>query len=129
MKVLSLSSKSEKDEMQNAHSQSATRQSHMKPSARKALLKAFGVRLEDQPAMPPLSEVGMEDDVLNRMEGKDLGSQMKEFYTAYSKVSHHTFHLLAPLPTSSPPCSRELLTDLPFVFPTVSRSPRQHMDN
>ncbi|KAK7908843.1 hypothetical protein PG985_016146 [Apiospora marii] len=57
------------------------RQSSM-PSARKALLKAFGVRVDEART---LGESGMEDQVLGRMEGQDLRDQMKEFRTAYSK--------------------------------------------
>ncbi|KAK8081272.1 hypothetical protein PG996_000053 [Apiospora saccharicola] len=57
------------------------RQSSM-PSARKALLKAFGVRVDEART---LGESGMEDQVLGRMEGQDLTDQMKEFRTAYSK--------------------------------------------
>ncbi|KAK8041689.1 hypothetical protein PG993_006212 [Apiospora rasikravindrae] len=57
------------------------RQSSM-PSARKALLKAFGVRVDEART---LEESGMEDQVLGRMEGQELGAQMKEFRTAYSK--------------------------------------------
>ncbi|KAK8124292.1 uncharacterized protein PG998_000051 [Apiospora kogelbergensis] len=57
------------------------RQSSM-PSARKALLKAFGVRVDEART---LAELGMEDEVLGRMEGQELGAQMREFRTAYSK--------------------------------------------
>lgn len=57
------------------------RQSSM-PSARKALLKAFGVRVDEART---LGESGMEGQVLGRMEGQDLTDQMKEFRTAYSK--------------------------------------------
>ncbi|KAK8090438.1 hypothetical protein PG997_005399 [Apiospora hydei] len=52
------------------------------PSARKALLKAFGVRVDEART---LGESGMEDQVLGRMEGQDLDAQIKEFRTAYSK--------------------------------------------
>ncbi|KAK7952799.1 uncharacterized protein PG986_008527 [Apiospora aurea] len=57
------------------------RQSSM-PSARKSLLKAFGVRVDEART---LGKSGMEDQVLGRMEGQDLDAQMKEFRTAYSK--------------------------------------------
>lgn len=57
------------------------RQSSM-PSARKALLKAFGVRVDEART---LGESGMENQVLGRMEGQELSDQMKEFRTAYSK--------------------------------------------
>lgn len=87
MKVLSLSKKEDREENDSLETPSVVKQSPMKPSARRALLKAFGVRLEDQPALPQTGDGGMEDGVLNRMEGQDLSSQMKEFYTAYSKVS------------------------------------------
>lgn len=88
MKVLSLSNDDEAGEDESLRGvQSLHRQPPpMKPSARRALLKAFGVRLEEQTVLP-IGNAGMEDGVLNRMEGQDLGSQMKEFYTAYSKVS------------------------------------------
>lgn len=90
MKVLSISTGEDAEENGNVKAQSLHRQVlPMKPSARRALLKAFGVRIEEQ-VVAPTGDAGMEDGVLNRMEGQDLSSQMKEFYTAYSKVS--TFH-------------------------------------
>ena len=33
-------------------------------------------------------EAGMEQDLLNKIEGRDLKAQMNAFYTAYSKVGH-----------------------------------------
>lgn len=89
MKVLSLSTNDDQpveNESIRAHAPHKL-PPPMKSSARRALLKAFGVRLEEQAVLSPMGDAGMEDGVLNRMEGQDLGSQMKEFYTAYSKVS------------------------------------------
>lgn len=87
MKVLSLSNGEEHEENESLRSQSMHKQPlPIKPSARRALLKAFGVRIEEQ-IVTPTGDTGMEDGVLNRMEGQDLSTQMKEFYTAYSKVS------------------------------------------
>lgn len=40
------------------------------------------------------ADPGMESKLLHKLEGRDLSAQMKEFYTAYSKVSYS-------LPTSS----------------------------
>ncbi|KAJ4389525.1 hypothetical protein N0V93_006995 [Gnomoniopsis smithogilvyi] len=85
MKVLSLSSGEEAEGNESLRSQSLHKQAPpTKASARRALLKAFGVRVEEHAVMPT-GDAGMEDGVLNRMEGQDLSSQMKEFYTAYSK--------------------------------------------
>lgn len=87
MKVLSFSNDDEVEEHESLRAQSLHKQiPPIKPSARRALLKAFGVRLEEQ-TVTPTGDAGMEDGVLNRMEGQNLSSQMKEFYTAYSKVS------------------------------------------
>lgn len=58
-----------------------------RPSARKTILKALGVRQNGHNAHVPQMDAGMENGVLGRMEGQDLNAQMKEFYTAYSKVS------------------------------------------
>lgn len=44
----------------------------------------------------PQMDAGMENGVLGRMEGQDLNSQMKEFYTAYSKVSSPVTEHTAP---------------------------------
>ncbi|KAL8388863.1 hypothetical protein RB595_008985 [Gaeumannomyces hyphopodioides] len=80
----------------NLTSNGAARKS-MGESARRVLLKVLGVRLgggnghratieESKP--PPVAEtaeVGMEQQVLDRMEGQELDAQKKEFYTAYSK--------------------------------------------
>ncbi|KAL8415540.1 hypothetical protein RB596_006226 [Gaeumannomyces avenae] len=66
-------------------------------SARRALLRALGVRLgsgsgrrapvEESNPLPAVekTETGMEQQVLERMEGQELDAQKKEFYTAYSK--------------------------------------------
>lgn len=85
LKVLSTSSAPEADQTENkplpGHPQST------KPSARKTILKALGVRQNAHNAHIPQMDAGMENGVLGRMEGQDLNSQMKEFYTAYSKVS------------------------------------------
>lgn len=88
MRVLS-TSKSDGNE------QSQVNQNQMQPrtSFSKTLLRALGLR-NDNPN--PLKSVasfdvgtagggGMEQDVLGRMEGQDLPSQIKEFYTTYSK--------------------------------------------
>lgn len=58
-----------------------------RPSARKTILKALGVRQNGHNVHVPQMDAGMENGVLGRMEGQDLNAQMKEFYTAYSKVS------------------------------------------
>ena len=87
LKVLSTSGTNDADmaEMNNkpvnGNSQNA------RPSARKTILKALGVRQNGHNAHIPQMDAGMENGVLGRMEGQDLNSQMKEFYTAYSKVS------------------------------------------
>lgn len=87
MKVLSLSNVDDVEENESLRAPSLHKQVPlMRPSARRALLKAFGVRVEEQ-IVTPTGDTGMEDGVLNRMQGQDLSSQMKEFYTAYSKVS------------------------------------------
>lgn len=57
------------------------------PSARKAFLKALGVKVGDRGVNVSTDDPGMENKLLNRLEGRDLNTQMKEFYTAYSKVS------------------------------------------
>lgn len=86
MKVLSLSNGEDAGESDLLRTPSE-KQPPIKASARRALLKAFGVRLEDEPMLPQVADAGMQDGVLNRMKGQDLGCQMREFYTAYSKVS------------------------------------------
>ncbi|KAK1994596.1 hypothetical protein LX36DRAFT_613917 [Colletotrichum falcatum] len=64
------------------------------PSARKAFLKALGVKVDDHGPSSPAADPGMEGKLLHKLEGRDLNSQMKEFYTAYSKylvVSYDSF--------------------------------------
>ncbi|KAK8018071.1 hypothetical protein PG991_007261 [Apiospora marii] len=90
MRVLS-TSKSDEPE------QSQASQNHTQPrtSFSRTLLRALGLRNDSN--VNPLKSVasfdvgpvtgagGMEQDVLGRMEGQDLPTQIKEFYTAYSK--------------------------------------------
>lgn len=90
MRVLS-TSKSDETE------QSQANQNHIQPrtSFSRTLLRALGLRNDSN--VNPLKSVasfdvgalagagGMEQDVLGRMEGQDLPTQIKEFYTAYSK--------------------------------------------
>lgn len=84
MKVLSASSATEAEE--NAKKmEPAGPPPVQQPSVRRTLLRALGVRHHDQPYVP-LGDAGMEKGVLGRMEGQNLDAQMKEFYTAYSKV-------------------------------------------
>ncbi|TQN66744.1 Blue-light-activated protein [Colletotrichum shisoi] len=66
------------------------------PSARKAFLKVLGVKVDDAHALTTSSVIdpGMESKLLHQLEGRDLNTQMKEFYTAYSKylvVSYDAF--------------------------------------
>ncbi|KAH8845426.1 hypothetical protein MCOR27_001062 [Pyricularia oryzae] len=61
-----------------------------KSSARKVLLKAFGVRTQDEnepsaQAVPAMAVAGMGKKLLSKMEGQDIGTQMREFYSSYSK--------------------------------------------
>lgn len=72
-----------------------------KSSARKVLLKAFGVRTQDEnepsaQAVPAMAVAGMGKKLLSKMEGQDIGTQMREFYSSYSKVSTPTFFLFPP---------------------------------
>ncbi|KAL1860291.1 hypothetical protein Daus18300_009346 [Diaporthe australafricana] len=83
LKVLSTSSASEADQTENKPLPGQPQST--KPSARKTILKALGVRQNGHNAHIPQMDAGMENGVLGRMEGQDLNSQMKEFYTAYSK--------------------------------------------
>ncbi|OLN86170.1 Blue-light-activated histidine kinase 1-like protein 4 [Colletotrichum chlorophyti] len=88
MRVLSTSNK---DDTQNATKQKApllNRASSL-PSARKAFLKALGMRVEDQHPYVNVVDPGMESKLLPRLEGQDLDAQKKEFYTAYSKVGYY----------------------------------------
>ncbi|OHF02562.1 hypothetical protein CORC01_02257 [Colletotrichum orchidophilum] len=65
------------------------------PSARKAFLKALGVKVNGDHAPNGIAvDPGMESKLLHKLEGRDLNAQMKEFYTAYSKyliVSYDSF--------------------------------------
>lgn len=84
MKVLSASVSGEADDSSSDLPGQAPRQKHGPlPSARKAFLKAFGMRGDE--AKVSQGKFGMEDDVLGRMEGQSLNAQMKEFSTAYSQ--------------------------------------------
>lgn len=123
MKVLSMSDTADTDEMESQRN--ATTPSHKsisRPSARRTFLKALGVRHEDHTPLQT-GDAGMENGVLGRMEGLDLSSQMKEFYTAYSKVSFQP----TPPPKTFPKIeySPQMLTLFLLVF---GRS-RQHMDH
>lgn len=64
------------------------------PSARKAFLKALGVKMDEDPLHGATLDPGMESKLLHRMEGQGLNAQMKEFYTAYSKVSIRRRHIV-----------------------------------
>lgn len=87
MRVLSLSDQIETDEAENNRIPTpTTHKQAARPSARRTFLKALGVRHDDHPPLPT-GDAGMENHVLGRMEGQDLSAQMKEFYTAYSRVS------------------------------------------
>lgn len=83
MRVLSMSSSTEPEDDAKLAPGASQSKPIVLPSARKALLKALGVRV-DEPK-PVLGVAGMERQVLDRMEGQNLDGQMKEFYTAYSK--------------------------------------------
>lgn len=94
MKVLSLSASGEV-EIENeslrgpAAAAAQQQQNPPKPSARRTLLRAFGVVRPDDPiavSRVPV-DTGMEEGLLGRMQGQELTAQMKEFYTAYSRVS------------------------------------------
>ncbi|KAK8069595.1 hypothetical protein PG994_006211 [Apiospora phragmitis] len=89
MRVLS-TSKSDGTEQ----SQASYNQVQPRTSFSRTLLRALGLRNDNNPN--PLKSVpsfdvggpggsGMEQEVLGRMEGQDLPTQIKEFYTAYSK--------------------------------------------
>ncbi|KZL79721.1 blue light receptor [Colletotrichum incanum] len=57
------------------------------PSARKAFLKALGVKFDGHGPNASAIDPGMESKLLHKLEGRDLSTQMKEFHTAYSKAS------------------------------------------
>lgn len=86
LKVLSTSATSDAEHAEFNKPLPGPQQSN-KTSARKTILKALGVRQNGNNVHIPQMDAGMENGVLGRMEGQDLSSQMKEFYTAYSKVS------------------------------------------
>lgn len=94
MKVLSLSASGdvdiENESLRAPAAAAAAQQQHPpRPSARRTLLRAFGVVKPDDPIAVPRAPVdtGMEEGLLGRMRGQELTAQMKEFYTAYSRVS------------------------------------------
>lgn len=87
LKVLSTSATSEADIAELNNKPLPGNPPSTRPSARKTILKALGVRQNGHNVHVPQMDAGMENGVLGRMEGQDLNSQMKEFYTAYSKVS------------------------------------------
>ncbi|KAK8120491.1 hypothetical protein PG999_004611 [Apiospora kogelbergensis] len=88
MRVLS-TSKSDGNELSQVNQNSV----QPRTSFSKTLLRALGLRndnvstLKSAPSfdVAPVGGGGMEQDVLGRMEGHDLPTQIKEFYTAYSK--------------------------------------------
>jgi hypothetical protein len=83
LRVLSISSTEEpQEDAISLPPRPPQRQSSL-PSARKALLKAFGVRVDEPKNVR--DRAGMEREVLGRMEGQNSQGQIKEFYTAYSK--------------------------------------------
>lgn len=86
LKVLSTSAASDAD-VAEVNKPLPVNGQHNKTSARKTILKALGMRQNGHNVHVPQVDAGMENGVLGRMEGQDLNSQMKEFYTAYSKVS------------------------------------------
>lgn len=85
LKVLSTSAASEAEAAEVNKPLPPVNGQHNKTSARKTILKALGMRQNGNHAHVPQMDAGMENGVLGRMEGQDLNSQMKEFYTAYSK--------------------------------------------
>lgn len=89
LKVLSTSATNDVDLAEVNNKPLPVNPQSTRPSARKTILKALGVRQNGNNVHIPQMDAGMENDVLGRMEGQDLNSQMKEFYTAYSKVSGH----------------------------------------
>lgn len=94
LKVLSTSAAGEADVADVNKPLPPANGQHNKISARKTILKALGVRQNGHNAHIPQIDAGMENGVLGRMEGQDLNSQMKEFYTAYSKVSNQVTELI-----------------------------------
>lgn len=95
LKVLSTSATNDAD-MAEVNKPLPGNPQHTKTSARKTILKALGMRQNGHNVHIPQMDAGMENGVLGRMEGQDLNSQMKEFYTAYSKVSSLVTEHTAP---------------------------------
>lgn len=86
MKVLSLSAEPEQDN--ESFKSLPPSVQPIRPSARKNFLKSLGlIRGEDNFQALPSMDAGMEGSLLDRMGGRELTDQMKEFYTAYSRVS------------------------------------------
>ncbi|EFQ30195.1 hypothetical protein CGRA01v4_00421 [Colletotrichum graminicola] len=83
MKVLSSSSNDNVEEA--AKKPPVLHRSTSAPSARRAFLKALGVKVDDSVPSNSAIDPGMEGKLLHKLEGRDLNYQMKEFYTAYSK--------------------------------------------
>lgn len=104
LKVLSTSATNDADVAELNNKPLPGNPQSTRPSARKTILKALGVRQNGHNVHVPQMDAGMENGVLGRMEGQDLNAQMKEFYTAYSKVSssnHGDPPLLGPRPVRS----------------------------
>ncbi|KAK1979886.1 hypothetical protein LZ30DRAFT_724870 [Colletotrichum cereale] len=92
MRVLSASSNDDVED--KAKKPPVLHRSASAPSARKMFLKALGVKVDDNGPNSSVIDPGMESKLLHKLEGRDLDSQMKEFYTAYSKylvVSYDSF--------------------------------------
>lgn len=85
LKVLSTSATNDADLAELNNKSLPGNPQSTRPSARKTILKALGVRQNGHNVHVPQMDAGMENGVLGRMEGQDLNAQMKEFYTAYSK--------------------------------------------
>ncbi|KAI1855501.1 hypothetical protein JX266_000366 [Neoarthrinium moseri] len=82
MRVLSMAD--EEPNMEDIKNQ--TKRSSGKSFKPKSLLKTLGIHVDEQePPLPVPGETGMEQKVLDRMEGHDLRTQIREFYSAYSK--------------------------------------------
>ncbi|KAF9876405.1 blue light receptor [Colletotrichum karsti] len=84
MRVLSTSTQDDTQDETKSKTPPLRREGSV-PSARKAFLKALGVRVDDHGPNGVAADAGMENKLLQRMEGQGLNAQMKEFYTAYSK--------------------------------------------
>ena len=99
LKILSASADLESSEPEVARVQPAP----ANPFTKKGILKAFGMRGDTNRGTPILPEAGMEKGLLNKIEGRDLDAQMKEFYTAYSKVSLSTSSSMQVVKTNKQP--------------------------